>query len=158
MTKPRTASDSSEQQAAERHILAAVGKRFGTDLEKLSIALDGDSEAMKIDGYSSDPPILCEAWAHVGKPRGGQLLKVMNDALRLMLARSALGDPPGCRTILAFSDEDAAAPFKSNSWRAAALRRLRIDVLVVNLPRDVTDSVVTAQKRQAARMSSPQRG
>ena len=158
MTKPRTASDSSEQQAAEGHILAAVGKHFGVDLEKLSIALDGDSKAMEIDGYAPDPPVLCEAWAHVGKPKGGQPLKVMNDALKLMLARSALCDPPGCRTILAFSDEDAAAPFKGNSWRAAALRRLRIEVLVVYLPRAVKDSVVTAQKRQAKGMSPPQRG
>lgn len=158
MTEARTASDSSEQQTAERHILAGVGKCFGVELEKKSIALDGDSKSMEIDGYAADPPILCEAWAHVGKPKGGQLLKVMNDALKLMLARSALYDPPGCRTILAFSDEDAAAPFKGNSWRAAALRHLRIDVLVVNLPRAVKDSVVTAQKRQAKDMSPPQRG
>ncbi len=158
MTKSRTASDSSEQQAAERYILAAVGKRFGVELEKKSIALDSDSKAMEIDGYAPDPPILCEAWAHVGTSKGAQLLKVMNDALKLMLARSVLCDPPGCRAILAFSDEDAAAPFKGNSWRAAALRRLRIEVLVVNLPRAVKASVVTAQKRQAKDMSSPQRG
>lgn len=158
MTKPRTASDSSEQRSAEPYILAAVGERFGVELEKKSIALDGDSQAMEIDGYAPDPPVLCEAWAHVGKPKGGQPLKVMNDALKLVLARSVLCDPPGCRTILAFSDEDAAAPFKGDSWRAAALRRLNIEVLVVNLPPDIRDSVVAAQKRQAESMSPPQSG
>lgn len=158
MTKPRTGSDSSEQRSAEPYILAAVGERFGVELEKKSIVLDGDSQAMEIDGYAPDPLILCEAWARIGPAKPGQQKKVMTDALKLVVARAELGGAEDCHAVLAFCDKTAAAPFRGNSWRAAALRRLNIEVLVVNLPQDIRDSVVTAQKRQAESMSPPQSG
>lgn len=158
MTKPRTGSDSGEQRSAEPYILAAVGERFGVELEKKSIVLDGDSQAMEIDGYAPDPLILCEAWARIGPAKPGQQKKVMTDALKLVVARAELGGAEDCHAVLAFCDEDAAAHFSGKSWMAEALRQLNIEVLVVEIPPEVRESITAAQRRQAANMSPPQRG
>ena len=157
MTKPKTASDSSEQQAAERHILAAVGERYGVELRKERIDLEAGSW-LEVDGYASDPLILCEAWARIGPAKPGQQKKVMTDALKLVVARAERGGAEDCHAVLAFCDEAAAAHFSGKSWMAEALRQLNIEVLVVEIPPEVRESITTAQGRQAANMSPPQRG
>lgn len=143
----RAAGDSSEQRSAERIILDAVGEHVGTRLKEKHYPLEG-SAGMKVDGYAADPRILCEAWAHIGPAKGGQVHKVMNDALRLFLARSLEDDSLDCRAILAFWDKDAAARFQGKSWMAAALKRLDIEVLVVDVPSSVKAAVRAAQQRQ----------
>ena len=139
--------DSSEQQDAERHILDAVGQQVGVDLEGVRITLASGSW-MELDGWSADPLVLCEAWAHIGKAKPAQQKKVMTDALKLVVARSEVGHGRECRAILAFCDEDAAARFQGKSWMAEALRQLEIDVLVVDIPQEVRGSVEKAQRRQ----------
>ena len=157
MTKPRTASDSSEQRRAEPYILAAAGERFGVELRKKRIDLEAGSW-LEIDGYASDPLILCEAWARIGPAKPGQQKKVMTDALKLVVARAELGGAEDCHAVLAFCDKSAAAHFSGKSWMAEALRQLNIEVLVVEIPPEVRESITTAQGRQAADMSPPQRG
>ena len=157
MTKPRTASDSSEQRSAEPYILAAVGERFGVELRKRRIDLEAGSW-LEIDGYASNPLILCEAWARIGPAKPGQQKKVMTDALKLVVARAGLGGAEDCHAVLAFCDKTAAEHFSGKSWMAEALRQLSIEVLVVEIPSEVRESITTAQGRQAADMSSPQRG
>lgn len=157
MTKPRTTSDSSEQLSAEPYILAAVGERFGVELRKRRINLEAGSR-LEVDGYASDPLILCEAYAHIGPAKPGQQKKVMTDALKLVVARAELGGAEDCHAVLTFCDEAAAAHFSGKSWMAEALRQLNIEVLVVEIPPEVRESIIAAQRRQAANMSPPQRG
>ena len=157
MTKPRTVSDSSEQRRAESYILAAVGERFGVELRKRRINLEAGS-SLEVDGYASDPLILCEAWARIGPAKPGQRKKVMTDALKLVVARAELGGAEDCHAVLAFCDKTAAEHFWGKSWMAGALRQLSIEVLVVEIPPEVRESITAAQRRQAANMSPPQRG
>ncbi len=39
---------------------------------------------LEIDGFSEAPRILCEAWAHIGRPKSAQKNKVMADAMKLI--------------------------------------------------------------------------
>jgi len=140
--------DSSEQRSAEQVILDLVGDVEGVTLERYPLLLE-DGSRMELDGFSSDPLVLCEAWAHIGAPMSAQKHKVMTDALKLVVARSSLGPSTRCKAILAFCDEDAAGHFNgSTTWMAQALRQLDIDVSVVEVPPEVRESIIAAQKRQ----------
>ena len=152
MTEPAAArhgSDSGTQRAAEPMMLELLGADLGCRLVGKEIG------GMNIDGVSRSPPILAEAWAHVGKPRGGQYHKVMNDAFKLLYARSML-NRQGCRQprlILAFADSQAAAPFRGQGWRAQALTAADIEVRVVDLPEGVREDIRRAQKAQKKAMA-----
>jgi hypothetical protein len=92
-------------------------------------------------------PLLVEAWAHQGPPKPAQRAKVLTDAFTLSFAATLHGRRP--RLLLLFSDEQAAAPFRSpRSWPAAALREAGIEVLVVDLPKEERARIREAQRRQ----------
>jgi hypothetical protein len=78
---------------------------------------------LEVDGGTDDPenPLLVEAWAHQRPPKPAQRAKLLTDAFKLSFAATLHGRRP--RLLLLFSDEQAAAPFRSpRSWPAAALR------------------------------------
>ena len=152
MTEPAAArhgSDSGTQRAAEPMMLERLGIDLGCRLVGKEIG------GMSIDGVSRSPPILAEAWAHVGKPRGGQYHKVMNDAFKLIYARSIFkgAEQPNLRLMLAFADARAAAPFCRKSWRAQALDAAGIEVRVVALPEEVRAGLRHTQEAQKQAMA-----
>lgn len=142
-------SDSAVQRSAELVVLGLLSARLGVAFTKQSLPLV-DGGRVEIDAVSTDPPVLCEIWAHQGVAKGAQPHKVMTDAMKLVLARSVLSPsaPERCRLILAFADERAAAPFRGTSWMAAALRSERIEVVVLELPEELGEEIALAQQRQ----------
>jgi hypothetical protein len=141
---PPPAGDSSEQREAEAVMLGLLGNRLGVHFEPRAIR-SPDGRAMAIDGVDSDETVYVEAFAHLGKPKGGQISKVIRDAFEL----SFLGQlRPGTRLIVLLADEVAAAPFRVTTWCAEAMRSHRIEVEVVDLPADVRNRLAEAQRRQ----------
>ncbi len=138
--------DSTVQQHAEAVLLAALAERLGVRLAPRRLHLP-DGSYVDVDGVRLDPPVLVEAWAHKGPPKGAQRNKVLPDALKLAHVAGVLTDLPW-RKILLFSDHDAARPFTSGSWYAGALRTLNIEVEVVTLEPALRASILDAQKRQ----------
>ncbi len=145
VSSARSAGDSLEQQQAEKLLVACLGERLGVKFEKKRLELP-DEGWFEIDGISESPPILCEAWAHQGKPKSAQKNKVMADALKMMYA-AQLGNPPQ-RMILLFGDKEAASHFTGRSWMAQALRTNGIEVQIVELSKNVQEAIRKAQKRQ----------
>jgi len=91
---------------------------------KLGASLEQDNGfpfGIEIDGYSesADPPILCEAWIHCGKSKGGQPHKIMKDALILLFTEKCLEKEH--KKILLFCDEDSRKHFTGKSWEAKCL-------------------------------------
>jgi hypothetical protein len=102
---------------------------------------------VEVDGADDGPTVLVEAWAHQGPPKSAQKNKVLADALRLVFVASTLDTSP--RLVLCLSDEEAARHFTTaRSWASAALRSFGVSVEVVDLPVDLRELVVAAQKRQ----------
>ena len=138
-------SASNEQQEAGVVLVSALA-------DHLRIALDSkvlkfsDGCAVQIDGYSDDPPVLCEAWAHIGKPKGSQPDKVMSDLVKLLFCEERLGKK--FRKILLFSDEVVSQHFSGNSWQAMCLRDHGIELMALPLPVDLLNKVSKAQERQ----------
>jgi hypothetical protein len=137
--------DSSEQRNCEPFILSAVGLAVGCELQERRFVLAGGGY-LKVDGCNGEGSVLCEAWAHHGPPKPAQQAKVMKDAAKLFLAGTLAKTEP--RKLLAFADAAAARPFQGRSWMAEALKVMRIEVIVVDVPDQIRVDVITAQKRQ----------
>lgn len=133
------------QRDAESVILAALSERLGTSLTPSRLHLP-DGSYVDVDGVSVDPPVLVEAWAHQGAPKGGQRNKVLADAFKMAHVAAVLDGE--WRRILLFSDDDAARPFTSRSWYAGALRTLEIEIVVVEIDLSLHEDILAAQARQ----------
>lgn len=88
--------DSREQREAEALMLVALGSTIGAELVPRRIARPSGGH-VEVDGVLDDPPILCEAWAHQGRPKGGQRMKPLTDPFKLIFVERLgllAGTPP----------------------------------------------------------------
>ena len=139
---------SHEQTKAEEMLILAFGKKIGAQLRKVRIKVgSGDEKSfVELDGYSEHPPVLCEAWAHIGPPKPAQQNKIMKDALKLIFLEKKLGKK--CKKVLIFADENACKPFVSGKWMAVCLREYGIEMRTIPLSSGLRRKVLEAQKRQ----------
>jgi hypothetical protein len=138
-------SSSNEQQAAGIALVNAFSHYLGVPLESKVLELGGDC-TVQIDGYSDEPPVICEAWAHIGKLRGSQPDKVMADAFKLLFCEKLLRKK--FRKILVFADDDVKQYFSSAKWQAKCLRKHNIEVITLRLPAALLNKIARAQERQ----------
>jgi hypothetical protein len=110
------AGDSPEQRAAESVMLGALSAELQVRLAKKRM-VHAEGAWAELDGWSHDPPILVEVWAHQGIPKSAQKAKVMTDALKMLWVEATFY-PAGARKILLLSDPAAAAHFGRMSWMA----------------------------------------
>jgi hypothetical protein len=103
----RHPSDSSVQRKTEPMLITGLSKQLGVALQGRE--LDLTTCKIQVDGYSDNPPVMCEASSHIGDPKDGQINKIMKDALKLLFADALLGERH--RKILLFADEAARKPF-----------------------------------------------
>jgi hypothetical protein len=89
---------SQEQQEAEDLVIGLLGKSLGLALVKKRFELPAGGW-LEIDGYCDSPRTLCEAWAHIGKPKSAQKNKVMADAMKLLFASSLA---PGHQSLILY--------------------------------------------------------
>lgn len=137
--------DSAEQREAETVMIRLLSDSIGVALAPEHIELP-EGGRLQLDGFSREPCVACEAWAHQGEAKAAQKDKVTKDVLKLMFVRGLL--KRDVRSILLFSDEAAAKFLRAKSWRAQAMRSLGIEIHVVELPPDLRAKVIAAQRRQ----------
>lgn len=128
-------------------MLDLLGAQLGVELNPATITV-ASGERVKVDGADVSRTVLAECWAHQGPPKPAQRNKVLADAFKL--AWIATTRYPRSKLILCLSDRQAAAPFipGGRSWAARALQDHRITVSVVDLPDDLRQRLVEAQRRQ----------
>src|SRR4030042_3114559 len=134
----RHPSSSNEQQAAGIALVIALSQHLGVPLESKVLDLGRDC-TVQIDGYSDEPPVICEAYAHIGKLRGSQPDKVMSDALKLLFCEKLLHRK--FRKILVFADDNAKHYFSGVKWQASCLREHSIEVIALRLPAPLLDRI-----------------
>ncbi len=141
-------SDSREQIAAETEAIAALQVQLGVQLtQTVSIPLPLGGR-LELDAATSDLSVLCEVFAHQGRPRGGQIHKVARDAFKLIYARSVVDRAPPARLVLCLTDAAAAAPFLATGWMAQALKQFSVDLVVIDLSEPTRLAIAAAQVRQ----------
>ena len=142
---PEHVSDSSEQRTAEAVILEKTNEDLGLSLVPKQMTLK-DSTVVHVDGVDEENRVLCEIYAHIGVLKGSQPDKVAADLLKMMLVEADKGGT--WRKVFCFADEDASAKLKGRSWLALAASQFGIEIHTIELPKDLQDSVKSAQARQ----------
>lgn len=143
--EPSAPGDSTEQRQVEELLINLIATRLGIALKKRRIDLPGGGW-FEVDGASDSPPIICEAWAHIGLAKSAQKNKLVADAFKLVFAGQLL--PAETKKILVVADADAVHHLQGRSWMAQALRANRVEIAVVELPEDVRAQLREAQRRQ----------
>ena len=137
--------DSQVQRDAELAMVSWLGVVVGCELKPQRINLANGSR-VELDAFSNEPLVICEAWAHQGPPKSAQKYKIMNDAMKLLAVRRAIGE--NARAILLFGDEEAANLFRRQTWQATALAECHIEVMVAKLSDNLKEEIRAAQTRQ----------
>ena len=130
-----------EQKEAEAWLIEHFSIKLGIKLKKRRFPLEGGGW-IEVDGFCESPLILCEAWAHIGPPKSAQKSKVMTDAFKLLFVLDLIGGIG--KSILLFSDYEAAAHFQGRSWMAQCLKRNDIRIEVIELPPEFRTRVLAA--------------
>jgi hypothetical protein len=145
MTKQRHPSDSSEQQQAHKEILEPLNKTYNLNLVSKKLLI-GDT-LFQSDGYSDEPPILCEIFSRIGEMKVAQFNKIGKDILKMLLIEKMHNKK--FRKIIAFADEEAASCFAGGeSWYSKVKDYFDIEIIVVDIPEELRTSLIAAQKRQ----------
>lgn len=140
------AGDSEVQRAAESVMLGLLAEQLGTPLAPRRL-YHPTGARVEIDGAADDLSILAECWAHQGPAKVAQKYKLVNDATKLAWVAGWLTPRPQ-RLLLCVSDEDAVRHLRGLSWQGQAIAAVGVEIVVVDLPPDVTSSILDAQKRQ----------
>lgn len=137
-------SDSADQRAAECQVLASLEALLGaTFIPGTRVPVDA---GVAPDGVDLDRRIVVEVYARVGKLKPAQAHKVRADLFKLAYLRKLLG--PSWRVILCFVDQDAAAFLTGKSWAARAAQAFEVEVMIQELPTQLREQVLAAQRRQ----------
>jgi hypothetical protein len=149
-------SDSAEQRDAEDWLIARLEADLQVSLRRHG-APSSAVTGVELDGFAlSQPPILCEAWAHVGRPKPAQKNKVLADALKLVWVEKECF-PDGANKYLLFGDQTAARHFRDRAWASRALTALRVEVRVYDFADDRRLRLLEAQHRQGKKFAGRQR-
>lgn len=141
----RHPSDSTEQVQAQKEILLLINQEYNLNLTSRKILID--DTLFQVDGYSEEPPILCEIYARIGKMKVAQHNKIAKDILKMLLIEKMNGKQS--RKIIAFSDEEAVQPFlDSESWYSKLKDNFNIEIIIIQIPDELRSNLIQAQKRQ----------
>lgn len=142
MDKERHPSDSSEQQLAHKEILSLLNAKYQLTLESKKVLINDT-----VDGYSENPPILCEIYSRIGKMKVAQTNKIGKDILKMLLIEKMQNKT--FRKIIAFADKEAAYCFSSGeSWYSKLKDNFNIEILVIDISTELKESLLNAQIRQ----------
>lgn len=141
------ASDSAVQRAAEAVMMQILSEQLGVALAPATIRLN-DATRVELDGADAERTVLVESWARLASPKPAHHKKVLTDALKLSwIAGHVLPRP--ARLVLLMADQTAAHPFTGGSgWGAHAIADLGVEVVVVELPPELSAAIIAAQARQ----------
>ncbi|PZS20248.1 MAG: hypothetical protein DLM57_01955 [Pseudonocardiales bacterium] len=136
------------QTAAEAAIVDATAVHLGIDLlrhrEATTISL-GKDVRVEVDAASPDRSVVVEACARQGRLKGAQLRKVAQDILKLALLQEG-SESKSIERFIVFASTEAEQSVKG--WVREAAERFGIRFLVVDVPQELRDSILTAQSRQ----------
>lgn len=121
----RLLSDSLVQRNAEEQILALLNLKLSLSLKAQRLNLDNCS--FEPDGFSDNPPTICEISAHIGKLKPAQVSKIGKDILKMLLIEKMYDRP--FKKIVVFADEEASRSYKSTkSWYAQLQHYFNISI------------------------------
>jgi len=101
---------------------------------------------VKLPKAKETKKVLCEIYAHIGKPKGSQPYKVASDLLKMKLVEHTKGG--SWRKYLCFVDDETAKHFQGKSWLAECIKQMGVEIHVVKLSKKVKTNLLAVQLRQ----------
>ena len=145
MDKQPHPSDSTEQQLAHKEILSLLNQKHQLNLESRKVLIN--DTLFQVDGYLENPPILCEIYSRIGEMKVAQHNKIGKDILKMLLIEKMQAKQ--FRKIIAFADDEAAKCFSGGeSWYSKLKANFNIEILVIEIPSELKESLINAQRRQ----------
>lgn len=138
-------SSSDEQQLAEPFMLQALNTKLGLNLKSVHLPLN-DGVKVQLDGLDEERNVVCEIYARVGELKGSQPDKIASDILKMHFYEIFSGC--AVRKIMCFSNEAAARKLVGRSWLASAAKVFNVEIHIIELPPEIRERIVTAQRRQ----------
>ena len=139
-------SSSLEQQELEKYVFSEMESLLNVKLlnnPKIPLA---DGVHIEPDIYSEDPPVAGEIFAHQGKMKGGQNHKVAQDILKLLLLDKVKDRE--YQKYIVVCDTAIEKALSGNSALAESIRQFGINLVRIDLPDELKEMVIDAQKRQ----------
>ncbi len=145
MDKEKHPSDSTEQQLAHKEILQLLNQQHNLNLVSKKVLIN--DTLFQVDGYSDNPPILCEIYSRIGKMKVAQHNKIGKDILKMLLIEKMQNKT--FRKIIVFADQEASSSFSGGeSWYSKLKDHFNIEIIVIDVPQELKESLINAQKRQ----------
>lgn len=138
-------SDSRVQREAEPIIIKRINNDLSLNLISKKIQIEGVK--FEFDGYSEDPPIICEVYSRIGELKSAQKYKVTKDILKMELFTRM--EKRKFRKIFSFVDKVAAKSFQEGkSWVSKIKDVFECEVIVQEIPKSLRSKILSAQERQ----------
>lgn len=142
----KSKSDSREQQNAECYIATEAENMLGCKFEHNAKVVIGEGVHIEPDLYSETEKIVCEIYAHIGNLKVGQQHKVSQDILKMLLLDKCKG--VRYRKVIFVADDKVKRYLLGKSFIAESIRWFDIEVIKIELPSEIYESVSKAQIRQ----------
>ena len=139
-------SKSDEQQKAEIIIGNRVEKELSCPLKRNERVVLTEGVHIVPDLYSEKDRIVGEIFAHIGFLKVGQQHKISQDILKMLLLERIKGAK--YTKMLVIVDDKIEEYRKGKSFIAESIRQFGIEIKKIELPDEIYETVLNAQKRQ----------
>lgn len=142
-------SGSDEQQYAGHVIFKEIERILAVPLQENVKIYLSDNKKIHIepDFYSGDNCIVGEIFARVGSYKVGQRHKVAGDILKMLLLENVRGKKFR-KMLVVCSDEEKNKLEQGASWLSESVRQFGIEVVKIDIPKELEMQIIEAQKRQ----------
>lgn len=139
-------SKSDEQQKAEIIIGDRVEEYLACPLKRNERVVLTEGVHIVPDLYSEKDRIVGEIFVHIGFLKVGQQHKISQDILKMLLLERIKGAK--YRKMLVIVDDKIEEYLKGKSFIAESIRQFGIEIKKIELPDEIYETVLNAQKRQ----------
>ena len=141
-------SSSHEQMRIEDIVFAEMEHRLQTKLDKNPKVYFSDNNFTYIqpDFYSKEKRVVGEIFAHIGKNKTGQVHKISNDILKMLLLEKSTG--MHYRKMIVVCDESEIKQLSGKSMLAEAIRQFNIELVGVEIGDENKNRILCAQDKQ----------
>lgn len=146
MKSEHPSSSNFQSNDVELALMKAASIELCTELMRDSILIPGCTHPVQVDGVSrsASPPLLVEAYAHIGKLKGAQPDKLAQDILKLRLIKELCEEFKDARLVIVFPKQSTGP----SGWLKVAAQTRGAVLLPVTIDPDLIQKLLSIRRKQ----------